>query len=250
MIRFGLPLTLALSLGTLATAAPSKDPQVEAQLHALFDKWDLDHDGFLDKEELAKHFRGPKAKPPEGDMYDDKGNLTPLYYQARTKYPDLVFLWSLDTDTDGQISWPEFEKYGQQYATALKQRQQTQQRMLQSIYGRAYRNVRTAQHRNTNYNRHAPSNRGRQQRHTTYHYTRNVSNYQRQAANYQREVARTQAQAMRQYRSAVQRQQNFYRMAVEQRRRWLQQYQSYVRQRTAFVHRMAMRHFASVYRRR
>jgi hypothetical protein len=121
MIRFSLSLPLAFSLAALATAAPQKDPQVEAQLHALFNKWDLDRDGFLDKEELAKHFRGPKAKPPEGDLYDDKGNLTPLFYQAKTKYPDLIFLWSLDKDMDGRINWSEFEQNGQAYEAALKQ---------------------------------------------------------------------------------------------------------------------------------
>ena len=109
MTHFSLSLSFAFSLCTLATAAPQKDPQVEAQL-ALFDKWDLDRDGYLDKEELAQHFRGPKAKPPEGDMYDDKGNLTPLFYQAKKKYPDLIFLWSLDKDMDGRISWTELEQ--------------------------------------------------------------------------------------------------------------------------------------------
>ncbi|HEY7153846.1 MAG TPA: EF-hand domain-containing protein [Gemmataceae bacterium] len=122
MTRFFLVLALLLSLSTLTTAAPPKNPQVDAQLHALFNKWDLNHDGFLDKEELAKHFRGPKATPPDGDMYGDKGNLTPLYYQARKKYPGLIFLWSLDKDMDGRVSWTEFEQYGQQYAAALTQR--------------------------------------------------------------------------------------------------------------------------------
>jgi len=249
MIRFSLSLPLAFSLAALATAAPQKDPQVEAQLHALFNKWDLDRDGFLDKEELAKHFRGPKAKPPEGDLYDDKGNLTPLFYQAKTKYPDLIFLWSLDKDMDGRINWSEFEQNGQAYEAALKQqfknRQQlvlSQQRALQSMHSRAYRNVRNSQHRNTNYNRNGRRYYGRQQRHGVPQYARNVANYQRQ-------VTQVQAQAMRQYRYAVERQQNFYRMALTQRQRWLQQYQSYVRQRMAFAHRMALRHFAARFHR-
>jgi hypothetical protein len=248
MNHFSLALPLTLGLCVAATAAPPKDPQVDLQLKALFNKWDLDHDGFLDKEELAKHFRGPKAKPPQGDMYDDKGNLTPLFYQARTKYPDLVFLWSLDKDMDGRINWTEFEQYGQAYAAALKQlvknRQQlalTQQRALQNMYAQAYRNVRHAQHRHTSYNRHAHRSYGRRQRHVGSYYARNVSNYQRQVAN-------AQAQAMRQYRYAVERQQNFVRMAMAQRRRWLQQYQSYMRQRMAFVHRMVLRHSAARFR--
>jgi hypothetical protein len=242
MTRFFLALALLLSLSTLATAAPPQNPQVEAQLHALFNKWDLNHDGFLDKEELAKHFRGPKAKPPDGDMYDDKGNLTPLYYQARKKYPGLIFLWSLDKDMDGRVSWMEFEQYGQQYAAALTQRAQSQQRLLQQIYSQAYRNVRNAQYRRTNYVRNGNRYYGRQQRHVAQQYAHNVRNYQRQ-------VVRAQGQMMRQYRYALERQRNFYRMALEQRRRWMQQYQSYLRQRMTYAHRMVARHFQAQYRR-
>jgi hypothetical protein len=121
MTRLFLWLTLALGPVTSATAAPQKDPRGEEQLHTLFRSWDLNNDGFLERGELAKHFRGPKAVSQEGGMYDDKGNATPLYYQARTKYPDLIFLWSLDKDHDDRISWPEFEQYGLTYANALKQ---------------------------------------------------------------------------------------------------------------------------------
>lgn len=242
MSRFCLSLSLALIPFTLTTAAPPNNPQVEAQLHALFNKWDLNGDGFLDKEELAKHFRGPKAKPPDGDMYDDKGNLTPLYYQARTKYPDLVFLWALDKDSDSRISWMEFEQYGQQYAAALKQRVKNQQQLLQQIYGQAYRNMRNAQSARANYVRNANRYYGRQQRHVVRQYTYNVRNYQRQ-------VSRARGQMMRQYRYALERQRNFYRMAVQQRQRWLQQYQSYVRKRMAYAHRMVMRHFQAGRRR-
>src|SRR5262249_28910825 len=154
----------SLGLVTLATAAPQKDPQVEAQLRALFKKWDLNNDGFLDREELAKHFRGPQAVSPAGGMYDDKGNATPLYHQARTKYPDLMFLWPLDKDLDDRVSWPEFEQYGLKYANALKQRLQAQQGLLQQIYARANRNLRNARSRRVHYNRHAPRSSG-QQRH-------------------------------------------------------------------------------------
>lgn len=217
-------------------AAPPKNSQVEAQLRKLFDRWDLNHDGFLDKDELAKHFRGSSAKPPEGNMYDDKGNLTSLFYQAKKKYPDLIFLWSLDKDMDGQISWPEFEKYGQAYAAALRQRLQSQQRLLANIQAQAYRNIRNSQYRRNYYVRNGRRYYGQQQRHTSSQYARNVVNYQRQ-------MQRVRAQAMRQYRSALARQRNFYRMAAQQRRQWLQRVQSYTRRRVAYAHRMVLRHF-------
>ena len=105
------------------------------------------------------------------------------------------------------------------------------------MYNRAYRNGRNNQHRNTNYNRNGNRYYGRQQRHGTPQYARNVNNYQRQVAN-------AQAQAMRQYRYALERQKNFYRMAMANRQRWLQQYQSYLRQRMAYAHRLPARYFS------
>lgn len=45
-------------------AGGGQNGQVVAQLKSQFEKSDLDGNTFLDKDELAKAFRGPKAKPP------------------------------------------------------------------------------------------------------------------------------------------------------------------------------------------
>lgn len=164
-MRFFLSLFLSLSLVVLTTAAAPKNPQVDKALRTLFDKWDLDHDNYLDRDELAKHFRGPKAVSPEGGAYDEKGNISPLYYQARRKYPELIFLWSLDTDMDDRVGWPEFEKYGQEYAVALKKRVQAERRLLQQIYRRANRNMRMIQQQRMNYIRNMRRAYGRPHRH-------------------------------------------------------------------------------------
>jgi hypothetical protein len=67
---------LTLALAVTVAGADALDPKPErdppdppgtatymAQLRALFDAWDLNKDGYLDKAELAKAFRGPKARP-------------------------------------------------------------------------------------------------------------------------------------------------------------------------------------------
>src|SRR5665213_2676213 len=68
-------LMMALVSGVLADAPPSDSTTAKTKadppgtsmymerLRKLFDKWDLNSDNFLDKEELAKAFRGPDAKP-------------------------------------------------------------------------------------------------------------------------------------------------------------------------------------------
>ena len=54
------------AVNTLAAQGPKKDPPgtgpYMTQLRGLFASWDLDKDGYLDKDELAKAFRGPNAK--------------------------------------------------------------------------------------------------------------------------------------------------------------------------------------------
>jgi hypothetical protein len=84
-----------------------KDPKGTSlymgQLRALFDAWDTNKDGYLDKEELAVAFRGAGAKPydhkkessekDEGSS-DKDAKRAPDY----SKYPDYNFLVQLDVD--------------------------------------------------------------------------------------------------------------------------------------------------------
>jgi hypothetical protein len=155
--------TGAITLLTYTASAADKpadttkpDPPGTALIMGALREWfsnaDLDKDGFLDKEELAKAFRGPKAKPydykpdpadakdgdkrkdsdpKEGDKPTDSPSTTdkkPDY----TKYPDYSFLVQLDKDADDRISREEYEDWARDYAVAIKQQMDTQQRVLQT----------------------------------------------------------------------------------------------------------------------
>ncbi len=200
----------------------SQMAQAEPRLRALFDKADLNRDGFLDRDELARSYRGPNAKSPEGGMYDDKGHLTPLVYQARTKYPDLVFLWAVDKDGDNRVSWAEYRQFGlDDYAAKLKQ-QQALQVAIQSATRQATRNR----------GRTAP----RQQAQNVRNLQRQYAAQQRQVVNYQRNVQRYQYNMQRAYQMAMRRQ-------WEMQQRWV----NYVRQRMMAAYRVPQRHSQVVY---
>jgi len=114
-------LTLALLLVSTATLpaqdeSPRRKPdppgtaQYMARFRDIFDTWDRNKDGTLDKEELAKAFRGADAKPYDADKTREP-----------TSFPDYNFLIQLDTGGDKQISRDEFESWARDYAVKLKQ---------------------------------------------------------------------------------------------------------------------------------
>jgi hypothetical protein len=126
------------------------------QLRLLFDTWDTDKDGYLDKKELAVAFYGPGTKPfdaaaqakkdkAEKDKSEskkdeesdkdktekdkstsDKDKDKPKDKEKDKKAPDYskradyVFLTQLDVDKDDQISREEFMNWARDYAVQLR----------------------------------------------------------------------------------------------------------------------------------
>jgi Ca2+-binding EF-hand superfamily protein len=141
-------LGLAAALWAIPASADDKKPDPPgtglymAQLRAWFKAADVDNDGYLDEAELAKVFRGPKAKPydfKEGDENKqdeakDKGKETSQSLGGDkadySKYPDYIFLKQLDTDKDEKISKDEFETWARDYAVQLKHQDEQIKKVL------------------------------------------------------------------------------------------------------------------------
>ncbi len=113
-----------------ASGKPKKDypgtTVIMGQFRELFAVWDLNKDGFLDKAELAKAFRGANAKP-----YDPKSKTPTTTKADLAKYPDYQFLVHLDQNGDGKISQEEFADWARSYAQELKKLRSTRSRVAQ-----------------------------------------------------------------------------------------------------------------------
>jgi hypothetical protein len=237
----GPPAPALLPAGASATGAGgASNIAFVTRLKTQFDATDLDHNAFLDKSELAKVFRGPKAVPPAQGMYDDQGHLSKVYYEARTKYPDLIFLWGADKDADDMVSWPEYKNYELKVLAAQQQMQQALQRSLRPPTSRRTSTRSTG--------------RGRTTVRTVYRNSRSGSNHsyghssgvrhsyhapQNQMVNGMANVQRNQAMMQANYQRA-------YQEGMRQRALAQQRMVNYVREQQTAYYRLAQRQMHAV----
>ena len=137
----GLMLTLTAAVSAQEKPDPPGPTIFLSRYRAWFNLADADKDGSLDKDELAKAFRGASAKPydyvpPPKDEKDtsEKDKSTPEKPEPKkdySRYPDYLFLIQLDKDNDEKVSRAEFESWAVDLAVQLKSQIEAQQRLLQ-----------------------------------------------------------------------------------------------------------------------
>jgi hypothetical protein len=138
--RAALALGLTAFAAAGAPAADKADPPgtlaIMGQLRVLFRTWDLNKDGHLDKNELAKAFRGADARASDylADLkaLKEKKNGKRAWQTFYTNYPDYHFLLEVDQDGDDKISRDEFMTWARDYAVDLKKQLETEQRILEA----------------------------------------------------------------------------------------------------------------------
>jgi Ca2+-binding EF-hand superfamily protein len=130
MVRHTVALALLLVPGLALLADEEKEkgklanlsPQLAAQLGAMFERMDLNKDAYLDREELAKAFRGPRAKPvPMAEDDPDKKDAKPG--RPMPVMPEDDFLKTWDKNTDAKISVSEFERWGVKFEQDMRKAQ-------------------------------------------------------------------------------------------------------------------------------
>ncbi|MBI2805516.1 MAG: hypothetical protein HYX68_11115 [Planctomycetes bacterium] len=244
-----LGVFLCLPFGGLAqaqtkSAGPRHDPLVEAQLRVSFGRVDLNKDGFLDAAELAKSFRGPNAKPAPQPAFDDTGNFVYPDGQTKAKYQDQIYLLALDKDYDGQISWAEFEEYGEAYAAALRGQQLEQQRQ-RDLYYQAQRNFAASQLRRTTYSRYGNNRRTyyrpvrRAPAATAAHRIQDQRRLQQQRSLQQQRLLQQQRVLQMQQQQRLLQQQRVLQMQQQQRMMLLQQQRALAQRQRAIYSRQA-----------
>jgi hypothetical protein len=138
--RGALALGLVALLAASAPGAEKPDPPgtgaLMGQLRVLFKTWDLNKDGHLDKDELARAFRGADARASDYLLdlkaLKEKKNSKRARETFFKEYPDYHFLLEVDLDGDDKISRDEFMIWARDYAVDLKKQLETEQRVLEA----------------------------------------------------------------------------------------------------------------------
>lgn len=138
--RYLLGVVALLVSATLVSAQDKKKDRkndqtspFEAQARAIFENLDLNDDASIDKDELARAFRGPKAKaaPEPKETSDKEGNKRPV---LDPRYPDQAYLKALDKNGDDKIDWDEFKVIADQNEEQFKKLQEQQQQAIRRLY--------------------------------------------------------------------------------------------------------------------